>query len=343
MSNPASRAVKASFNKKIAMHHYLRISLFIFASFFFILHSIRADNDHQFTALCQSSTSTRCLRVATWNVARLGFFKKGKSTKEKRRESSRITQMAAIIRQRNIDLIALQEVSDPAALELLRKKLSRLEKWRSVYLSADKPGYRNLAQAILYKDSRWSLHKKKIIRDKNFFSPSIWRRLRYPLAIQMQIKKKGGILDFYVVHWKAKADQRSCRLRRQQISEFYRFLEVRKKSASPYFVVLGDFNDILEGLGLCAPYGFDSVGIFENDSDYFFISQKKYRDPRAVSFLNPRYLSFIDHLLVPSRMKKNISLIAKNQLVKVFSHQNLKISDHQLVYFWLDRQCCLLD
>ncbi|MBN2431707.1 MAG: endonuclease/exonuclease/phosphatase family protein [Acidobacteria bacterium] len=253
------------------------------------------------------------LRLATWNLEWFGAL--GRSPDD-------IREIAAIIRELKLDIVALQEITCPCTLENLAEELDF--QW---YISPQR-----IPQKLALI---WAPGKVKNV----FFDENAYRSLekvaftglssesRQPLVFRLQ----SGAFDFslIVVHLKAIPEaERSVEIRNVQYDAINRWLadELARPGAEEDIMIAGDFNAFRSGISserlLAAGYvefATDTLG----DDEYSNIWYDRDGD---------RNLSFIDHIaLTPSLRQEEFREILpirdwdKNYPADAFER---RISDH---------------
>jgi exonuclease III len=213
--------------------------------------------------------------LATWNIEN---FPQNSSTTE---------LVGKIIDALDVDLYAIQEISDTTAF---RGLLSRL------------PGYDGL---FSWDEYYWGDYQKTgIIYKRSVVSVSQSRQLfegdwdafpRPPLETHIVAERNGQRFDFVliVVHLKAGGDQEDFERRREAIQKLKVYLEGQVISGQERdYIVAGDWNDEIDD-----PLYENAFTEFLDDSlNYRFLTSSLAGQFGSASY--PRYGSLIDHILI---------------------------------------------
>lgn len=191
--------------------------------------------------------------IATWNIE---FFPKN-GTKT-------INLVKDIIRDLDIDMIAVQEIASISSFNIL---LDSLDGWKGI-LSADEYSNGSYQKTgILYKSdfiSVSSVHNI-FLNDPDPFP-------RPPLSAFVEIKDVNGKqYDFSIIvlHLKAFGDDPSEERRRKAIVKLEDFISKEiENGADPDFIVIGDWNDRVSDTGSNNVF----LPFLDNPGQYFFIT-----------------------------------------------------------------------
>ncbi len=263
--------------------------------------------DFHVTAYGDSSS----FEIATWNIEN---FPKASSTT--------INNLANIITDLDVDLIAVEEITNTGSFNSL---LTDLSGWDGV-LSSD-----------VYNDGSYQktgiMYKTEIVNVsnvRNIFTNDSYAFPRPPLTAFVEIKDSTGIkydFNIIVLHLKAYGDSLSVDRRRQACSQLKDYIDQQITTGDDAdFIVLGDWNDQLADA--------DSVNVFMpflvDSSGYTFLTEgisDKY------SYISDYYNSLIDHILItgdsaPEFSSGNTDIL---YLDSEFSDYESTISDHRPV------------
>jgi len=237
------------------------------------------------SVLVQTIGATNRFEVATWNIE--NFPKQGKST---------IDAVSTIIKNLDLDLIAVQEIANITAFDSL---LSTLPSWSGKLTDHVYNSNEYQKTGFLFKTNFISLSNVKSL-DINEYTAYGSAFPRPPLAGFVQIIDNSDVkFDFNIIvlHMKAYGGldnearrRRACELLKNYIDE-----EIASGS-DPDFIILGDWNDSLDDIS--------SENVFNpflDDTDnYSFLTHNL---TNQYSYISDRYKSFIDHILITQDTK----------------------------------------
>lgn len=227
-------------------------------------------------AKCIANTAEDKLEIVTWNIEN---FPKTTST---------ISELAAIIKKMNVDVIALQEVTSKSKLSKLDKLLPN---YKSVIMIS-----KNVHLAYLYKTSEITINKNPygILKNKEY---EFAGRTPYVLPIH----SKSTNLDIIIVNNHLKAyDNKESRARRKAASELLKNW-VDTEHPTENVIILGDMND--EITDNASENVFQS---FLDDKDnYIFADRKIALAQNKSQWSYPSYPSHIDHILITNELFDN--------------------------------------
>jgi len=260
------------------MNHLIRL---FFVSFLFTLHACveqindppkddNADDSVLVKAVGQSNT----FEIMTWNIENFPLV-----------GSKTINHVKTLIRNLDVDLIAVQEIGSISSFNTL---LDSLPGWSGI-LSEDTYSSWYQKTGFLFKSDLISMTNVQNIFDGD----NDWYAFpRPPLAVYVKIRDGSGIkFDFnlIVLHLKAFGDEES-RLRRlaacEDLEEYMN--DEIEAGADPDFIVLGDWNDNVND-----PQNSNVFNVFlENQEQYRFLTKNL---GGQFSYINS---SLIDHILI---------------------------------------------
>ncbi|NOX88451.1 MAG: hypothetical protein GXO77_05450 [Calditrichaeota bacterium] len=228
------------------------------------------------TVLVNRVGESERFELATWNIEN---FPKA--------DSRTINDVAQIIKDLDIDLIAVEEI---ASVRSFNELLNLLPGWRGV-LSSDTYGSGSYQKTgILYKVDFISIaDTKNIFEDDGYAFP------RPPLEAYVTVKDLEGVkFDFNIIvlHLKAKSGSSNEARRKKANDKLSQYIKAEiSAGADPDFIVLGDWNDQLND-----PPETNVFTSFLNDTDSFqFLTQKL---TNQYSYISSTYKSLIDHILI---------------------------------------------
>ncbi|MBC7869784.1 MAG: endonuclease/exonuclease/phosphatase family protein [Chitinophagaceae bacterium] len=187
----------------------------------------------------QSSAQSDCpspLRIATWNIEN---FDLGRA-----RDSDQLETIANVFAAIDADIIAVQEIADPDALEILLDELEALTGRYYVYALSE---YSNRRQRVgfVWDESVVELSSEAIELEE--------------LALSGNGLRPGLYADFtfndydftlFVVHLKAQMDNGARIVRTAQSEIMVDWLLERPRYADEDVIFLGDFNDFADSVSL---------------------------------------------------------------------------------------------
>jgi len=251
--------------------------------------------------------SEKSFDIATWNIEH--FPKNNHHT---------ISNLSCIIRDIDIDLIAVQEIDRSSSFRSLLDSLDGYQGYVSVL-----PDY-GQKLGIIYKSDIISLsNPDQIFIDDNWAFP------RPPLLTYVRVKEKNKtVFDFILIilHLKAFVDEESEARRRNACEKLKSYIDTYLLTgAEKDVIILGDFNDELDD-----PPSDNIFGIFLKDSlNYKFLTFSLTDKPTYIG----QNESSIDHLLITRRGKDefNAGLTQVLRIDEEFSDYFYTISDHRPV------------
>ena len=212
--------------------------------------------------------------IATWNVRE--FPRQGQRT---------IDTLAILIQDLQLDLIAMEEITDTLAFQDL---VSQLDGWAGLY-SPDNNPLGLLKTGILYRTDQITVVSWEPIFWNNWYEFP-----RPPIRLTIEANLPTGTFSFYliVMHLKALSDQESQERRRQAVLLLKEYLD----QLVPYlpdqdWLVVGDWNDELtdsEANNVFWP-------LLQDSTNYHFLTLPLAGNPYWASY--PYYNSLIDHLM----------------------------------------------
>lgn len=202
------------------------------------------------------------------------------------RTENDVRDVAQVIQDTGAALLGLQEIGDAAMMNRLTRYL---------------PGYRYVLGtsgggqhcAILWDSRRAQVGRAVEWPDTNQGLTSSADRLRAPLVAPARV----GNFDFLfvVVHAKAMFDERSVRIRREQMSRLRaRLDEYEQTSPDKDVIVVGDFNDFVGSRAMAQLTGDRTVAAGEEG----FVNTGANLPDEAITHLDPN--GRIDHVIVSS-------------------------------------------
>jgi len=224
-------------------------------------------------ALVQPRGTEETFDIATWNIEH--FPKQGQRT---------IDTVAILINDLQLDLIALQEITDTVAFWDL---VSQLDGWDGLFSPDIGPGG-FLKTGILYRTDQVT-----VISWEPIFWSEGWEFPRPPIRLTIEANLPSGTFDFFliVMHLKALGDESSQERRRLAVLMLKDYLD----ELVPYlpdqdWLVVGDWNDQLDD-----PEDDNVFWPLLQDPLYHFLTLPMAGNPYWSSY--PGYNSLIDHIM----------------------------------------------
>jgi endonuclease/exonuclease/phosphatase family metal-dependent hydrolase len=261
-------------------------------------------------ALVLPRGSESTLDIATWNVR--DFPRAGTAT---------IDTLAILIRDLQLDIIGIEEITDTAAFASL---LARLPGWAGVYA----PSYAGsiLKDGILYRTDQISL----ISYEAMFFGDT-YQFPRQPLRCTIQANLPSGSFDFYliVLHLKAGSTDSDVNRRQSAMIMLKNYLDVNVPSLPDRdWLVIGDYNDQVDDPQSSNVF----FGFLQDTTNYRILTLPLAGNPYWASY--PSYNSLIDHILITSDALSEYGENGQTQTLRLddeYSRYSTVISDHRPV------------
>lgn len=171
------------------------------------------------------------LEIATWNVCWLGDSTQGNGPSDEALQYNNVKQF---LQQSDLDIIAIEELSNPNTYYQLNKDLSSYSSMISDMNQVQK-------MALYWKNSHFKIihsYSNSILIDQEY------NFARAPLQVCLQLNNPNKDTIFFIVlHMKAYGDQASYNRRVNASLGLKAYLETTLKDKK--YVVLGDWNDDL--------------------------------------------------------------------------------------------------
>jgi endonuclease/exonuclease/phosphatase family metal-dependent hydrolase len=247
------------------------------------------------------------LEIATWNIQQ--FPKSNNQT---------INDVVEIIKDLNIDLIAVQEVTSSSAFDSVRKRLNGFDGYLTNFSS--------LKTGIIYNQSNITVISDTLLfeNDSNSFP-------RPPLMLYLLAQQGGQLFDFYfiVIHLKAFGDQQSVDRRKSAIQKMEQFINTRlQQGGDPDYIIAGDWNDLLEDDSTQNVFN----PFLNNPQQYVFLTLPFAGSPTEYSYIGGSFDSLIDHIMVTASIDSAYNI--ETEIIKVdqfFNQYQSEVSDHRPV------------
>ncbi len=251
------------------------------------------------------------LRIATWNIENL---RAQNSIGAVKRDDADFNGLAAIARNINADIIALQEVDGAKAASRV------FDPTVYDFFFSDRHHVQRTGFAIR-KDKGIT-----VVADRDFKLLGLDGSVRYGTDITIRVN--GTRLRLLAVHLKSGcfdkplfSNSNACTKLNRQIPILENWIDQRSVENIP-FVILGDFNRRFDALG-------DDFFPDINDNDPAGLELIRVTEGRQSNCLNGRYPKYIDHIVLDEQAAEMLkadsfrqSQITKSQAIA------LKLSDH---------------
>lgn len=272
------------------------------------------DDSSTTPVLVQKEGSANTFDIMTWNIE--WFPKEGSTT---------TNYVKTIIRNLDVDLIAVEEISNTSAFYTL---LDSLDGWSGALNNypSQYSGYQRTG--ILYKNSMISVTNPHYILEEHLYDFAS----RPPLTARVAVKDKNNhtVFDFniIVVHLKAELGNPQDAVRRKNaiiyLEEYIR-AEITS-GADADFIVLGDWNDKITDPTSSNVF----TAFLDHPEDYSFLTSDI---NGQYSYISNTYKSLIDHIMITKDAQEEFGqgttqvLYLDNQ----FSRYQSEVSDHRPV------------
>jgi hypothetical protein len=224
------------------------------------------------------------LDLATWNMEFFPLRLPGDYDCPHPLDETREEAAADLINLLDLDIVAVEEISDVTGFQQL---LDLLPDFGGV-LSPEVRGCNYQRPGLIYRTDQVAVHSSSLLfTDDNYAFP------RSPFRVDLTITARGHSYDLHVivVHLKASSDSQSQARRRSATAQLKAYLD-QQAAVDPEanYMIAGDWNDVLN-----EPVSVSSFPDFLNDpSHYQFLDLSMAGNEDYASIGN----SLIDHLLV---------------------------------------------
>ncbi|MBN1388291.1 MAG: endonuclease/exonuclease/phosphatase family protein [Bacteroidales bacterium] len=258
---------------------------------------------------CVISGSINTFDIVTYNIEE--YPKYGDETAE---------VVAELIKEMNVDIIALQEISSEAEFD---KLVDRLIGWEGEYYPIDNSVW-NLA--YLYKLSEISLNEAE---SKVIFEDDYWSFPRPPFEVHVTHIPTG--IDAILInnHLKCCEGAENEERRRSATDSLHKYIS--NNYPDDPVIILGDLNDDINGTTLETNVFWSLV----NDPDNFMFTDMGIARGSVAWWSYPSWPSHIDHICITNELYTNIDTTIVHRVDQCYKNYQDVISDHRPVYLRL--------
>lgn len=250
------------------------------------------------------------LEVATWNLKEFPYA--GQST---------IDTTALLIRDLQLDIIGLNEITDTLAFDSL---LARLPGWDGIYAPSYAGPY--MKEAIIYRTDQIQLSNIETL-----FWNFTYEFPRPLLKAYVQAHLPSGYFDFHliVLHLKAGSEDSDVSRRIAAMNRLKDYLDQYVPIASDHdWVIIGDYNDNADD-----PLASNIFrNILDDTTHYRLLTLPLVGNPYWASY--PTFNSLIDHILVTSDCLTEYGATGQTITIRIgdeYPRYSYIISDHRPV------------
>lgn len=258
--------------------------------------------------------TTNTFEIATWNIENFG-------NSSEHNTQLQIIDVAEIIKDLDVDLIAVQEIGNETAFNVL---LDSLPNYDGVVKTGTSPGF-PLWTGIIYKKSMITISNEQLL-----FTNDSYNFPRFPYSVYIQATQNSQTFDFtlIVLHLKALGDATSEQRRRTAINTLEQYVSIESQQGDPDYIIAGDWNDKLDDAA--------SSNVFlpflnKQPQTYVFLTWPFRNSSTEYSYI-AGFNSLIDHIMVTASI--DTSYTNETQILKIdqfFSQYLLEVSDHRPV------------
>jgi endonuclease/exonuclease/phosphatase family metal-dependent hydrolase/DNA/RNA endonuclease YhcR with UshA esterase domain len=260
----------------------------------------------------QSVGTDSTIDIVTWNLR--DFPQAGDQT---------VTEVAKIVTDLKVDLIAVQEIASVSAFDNLKAALPAWDGILSGDIYFDGTYHKT---GILYSKNRITVHSHQLLFQNSSAFP------RPPLELNLTVTEKNHIFDFnlIVLHLKAYSDEESETRRRNAIQQLKDYIDHQVEyTIERDFIVVGDFNDALDD-----PQPTPNVftPLLQAPEKYTFLTLPLAGS--SASYIFGKTPSLIDHILVTANATEEYGKSGTTRVLYLDSNlENYTdiISDHRPV------------
>jgi len=250
--------------------------------------------------------------IASWNIEQ---FPKSNQT---------VSYVAEIIRDLDIDLFAVQEITNTNAFNAL---MDSLLEYDGVVETQSSPGFA-LWTGIIYRKSMISISNQQVL-----FTDDSYNFPRFPYSVYIRANYNNTTFDFtlIVLHLKAEdGNPTSAQRRKAAIDRLEQYVSDQlQQGGDPDYIIAGDWNDLLDD-----PPSENVFLPFLNEPQmYTFLTLPFAGSSTEYTYIGGNYRSLIDHIMITASIDTTYNNIF-TQIIKIdqiFSQYETEVSDHRPV------------
>lgn len=262
------------------------------------------------TALVAPRGTENTLEVATWNLKEFPYA--GQST---------VDTAAILIRDLQLDIIGLNEITDTLAFDSL---LARLPGWDGIYAPSYAGAY--MKEAIIYRTDQIQLSNIETL-----FWNFTYEFPRPLLKAYVQAHLPSGYFDFslIVLHLKAGSEDSDVSRRIAAMNRLKDYLDQYVPMASDHdWMIIGDYNDNADD-----PLASNIYRNFLDDTTHYrLLTLPLVGNPYWASY--PTFNSLIDHIMVTTDCLTEYGVSGQTITIRIgdeYPRYSYIISDHRPV------------
>lgn len=250
--------------------------------------------------------------IACWNIEQ---FPKSNQT---------VNDVVEIIRDLDIDLFAVEEITNTTAFNAL---IDSLPEYNGVVATQSSPGFA-LWTGIIYRKSMISISNQQVL-----FTDDSYNFPRFPYSVYIQANQNNKTFDFtlIVLHLKAEDGNPASQQRRKvAVDSLQNYVSNKlQQGGDPDYIIAGDWNDLLDDQ--------PSVNVFlpflDEPQMYTFLTLPFAGSLTEYTYIGGGYRSLIDHIMITASIDTTYNNI-DTQIIKIdqtFSQYESEVSDHRPV------------
>ena len=273
----------------ISLKKTIKLLTFWFLITFITLQNVVAQCDVSNHKASEANTTYEDFKITTWNVEWLSCLTNGPSNRE-----LQINNVVSMIKTMNSDLVAMQEVGTSNLYTTIDTLVRRLgSEWEGVVVPWNANNC-SQNQGIIYKKTRIFIVNAILI--KNGGTAYNWSSGRFPVLfeVNLMINKQEIPVSFINIHAKAYSDVTSYARRRDAAIGLKNLLDGSAYNAKR-LVILGDFNDYLEGTTCNKCDGVSPYKIFMDDFYNYNGITKNIRTIDHIIISNELFDNYVDN------------------------------------------------
>ncbi len=250
------------------------------------------------------------LEVVSWNIR--NFPSNGQQT---------VLDILEIIRDLNVDVVALQEIADTIAF---RQLLDSLKDYAGIY-SADTYSNGYQKTGVIYRKTLLHLDSQtQIFTDDWYAFP------RPPLKVHLTATRNGQQFDFnlIVLHLKARGGSENIERRRDAVQKLHQYVTQQVQGGGdPDYILAGDWND-----ELLDPDDENVFLPFLTDTANFLILTLPLAQQGEYTYIG-YYQSLIDHIVISQTITQKYPEMVTEilKIDEIYSAYKDNVSDHRPV------------